>query len=75
MIVAEPSREVMVGDRLYQVIQNPDGTHSLKRYNDKHGMWVTINFLNVPEEEARAIEKAVVDLLAGEYKEKATGKQ
>jgi hypothetical protein len=44
-------KNITINDRQYQLITYQDGTSTLKRFNEKHKMWVTVNFSNkiVPE--------------------------
>ena len=36
--------DVIIDSQQYKVTQYADGTSSIKRFNDKHKMWVNLNF-------------------------------
>jgi len=54
----------------YEVINNEDGTISLKRYNHKTKMWVKLNFAT---EQDPDIEKTLTSILSSIYIKKVTG--
>lgn len=51
-------KNVVIDDKQYQLITYQDGTSTLKRFNEKHKMWVTVNFSNeiVPETDIKIQE-------------------
>lgn len=60
-------KEIIIDDKKYLLIRNENGTHSLKTYNEKYKMWITVNF---QKEANKEVEEELIRLLSMEYLEK-----
>lgn len=61
---------INIKDREYEVIENEDGSTSLRRYNEKAKMWVKLNFAKEKDVE---LESTLIKILCSAYIEKVTG--